>query len=80
MPILEVVLRQLKSAGFEKITISVNHKAHLIQTFFNNGSQLGLDLSYCEEDEPLYGLSGVDSGRRTRTVRRFRDVDVVASF
>lgn len=57
MPILEVVLRQLKSAGFEKITISVNHKAHLIQTFFNNGSQLGLDLSYCEEDEPL-GTAG----------------------
>jgi NDP-sugar pyrophosphorylase family protein len=57
MPILEVVLRQLKSAGFEKITLSVNHKAHLIQTFFNNGSQLGLDLSYCEEDEPL-GTAG----------------------
>jgi len=57
MPILEVVLRQLKSAGFEKITLSVNHKAHLIQTFFNNGSQLGLDLSYCMEDEPL-GTAG----------------------
>ncbi len=57
MPILEVVLRQLKSAGFEKITISVNHKAHLIQTFFNNGSKLGLDLSYCEEDDPL-GTAG----------------------
>ena len=57
MPILEVVLRQLKSAGFEKITLSVNHKAHLIQTFFNNGSQLGLDLSYCIENEPL-GTAG----------------------
>ena len=34
MPILEVVLRQLKYHGFKKITISVNHLADLIQTFF----------------------------------------------
>ena len=57
MPILEVVLRQLKSSGFEKITLSVNHKAFLIQTFFGNGSQLGLNLSYCIEDTPL-GTAG----------------------
>lgn len=53
MPILEVVLRQLKTFGFEKITLSVNHLADLIQTFFGDGSQLGLDISYCMEDKPL---------------------------
>lgn len=57
MPILEVVLRQLKCYGFEKITISVNHLADLIQTFFGNGSGLGLDISYCIEDKPL-GTAG----------------------
>ena len=57
MPILEVVLRQLKSFGFEKITLSVNHLADLIQTFFGDGSQLGLDISYCVEDTPL-GTAG----------------------
>jgi len=57
MPILEVVLRQLKSFGFEKITLSVNHLADLIQTFFSDGSQLGLDITYCMEDEPL-GTAG----------------------
>jgi NDP-mannose synthase len=57
MPILEVVLRQLKFFGFEKITISVNHLADLIQTFFGNGSKLGLDISYCMEDKPL-GTAG----------------------
>lgn len=57
MPILEVVLRQLKSYGFNKITISVNHLAELIQTFFGDGSQLGLDISYCVEDKPL-GTAG----------------------
>ncbi len=53
MPILEVVLRQLKLYGFEKITISVSHLADLIRTFFGDGSQLGLDISYCMEDKPL---------------------------
>jgi NDP-sugar pyrophosphorylase family protein len=57
MPILEVVLRQLKYFGFRKITISVNHLADLIQTFFGNGSKLGLDITYCMEDVPL-GTAG----------------------
>jgi len=57
MPILEIVLRQLKSSGFEKITLSVNHKADLIKTFFGDGSQLGLDIDYCVEDKPL-GTAG----------------------
>lgn len=57
MPILEVVLRQLKFFGFEKITISVNHLADLIQTFFGDGKKLGLDISYCVEDAPL-GTAG----------------------
>ena len=57
MPILEVVLRQLKSFGFRKITISVNHLADLIQTFFRDGQTLGLDISYCIEDKPL-GTAG----------------------
>ena len=57
MPILEVVLRQLKYFGFRKITLSVNHLAELIQTFFGNGKRLGLDISYCMEDTPL-GTAG----------------------
>jgi NDP-sugar pyrophosphorylase family protein len=57
MPVLEVLLRQLKSFGFEKITISVSHLANLIQSFFNDGFQLGLDLNYCVEDKPL-GTAG----------------------
>jgi len=57
MPILEVVLRQLKFYGFRKITISVNHLADLIKTFFGDGRKLGLDIAYCMEDTPL-GTAG----------------------
>jgi len=57
MPILEIVLRQLKSLGFRKITLAVNHLANLIQTFFGNGSKHALEISYCMEDKPL-GTAG----------------------
>ncbi len=57
MPILEVVLRQLKFFGFKHITLSVNHMAKLIQTFFGNGERFGLDICYCMEDSPL-GTAG----------------------
>lgn len=57
MPILEVVLRQLATFGFEHVTIAVNHLAELIRTFFGDGRQLGLTISYCVEDEPL-GTAG----------------------
>jgi NDP-sugar pyrophosphorylase family protein len=53
MPILEIVLRQLREYGFERITISVGHLAELIMAFFGNGEKLGLDICYAIEDQPL---------------------------
>ncbi|MHC4545793.1 MAG: sugar phosphate nucleotidyltransferase [Planctomycetota bacterium] len=41
MSILEVVLRQLKSFGFQKITLSVNHLADLIRAFFRRRFPVG---------------------------------------
>ncbi len=57
MPILEVVLRQLRSAGFDRVAIAVGHLAGLIQAFFQDGSQLGVDICYSLEPEPL-GTAG----------------------
>ena len=57
MPILEIVLRQLKHHGIRDITIAVGHLAELIQAFFGNGSKFGLNITYCFEDKPL-GTAG----------------------
>jgi NDP-mannose synthase len=57
MPIIEVVLRQLRSYGFRKVTVSVNHLAELIQTFCGDGAKWGLNIEYCTEDQPL-GTAG----------------------
>ncbi|MGE0200282.1 MAG: NDP-sugar synthase [Candidatus Melainabacteria bacterium] len=57
MPVLELVLRQLKMAGFERITLAVGHLAELIEAFFGNGEKLGLTITYAREDQPL-GTAG----------------------
>ena len=51
--ILEIVLMQLKAAGFEHVTLAVSHLAHLIMAFCGDGSKWGLRLDYSVEDTPL---------------------------
>jgi NDP-sugar pyrophosphorylase family protein len=66
MPILEIVLRQLRSHGFADIVIAVGHLGALIRTYFGDGSRLGLRVDYALEEEPLGtagpigGIAGLD--------------------
>ena len=53
MPILEVILRQLKSAGFSRIVLAVNHQANLIKAFFEAGERIGVSIEYSLETQPL---------------------------
>lgn len=57
MPILEVVLRQLRHYGFDRVTLAVSHMARLIQAFFGDGAALGLKIDYSLEDMVL-GTAG----------------------
>lgn len=57
MPILEVLLRQLKQTGIGEVTLAVGHAAGLLRAFFQDGSQLGLRINYSLEDQPL-GTAG----------------------
>ncbi|HYH59245.1 MAG TPA: sugar phosphate nucleotidyltransferase [Thermoleophilaceae bacterium] len=52
-PILDIVVRQLKAAGFERITISTGYLAELIEVFFRDGEKFGIPIDYYREDEPL---------------------------
>lgn len=53
MPILEIIIRQLKMSGFDHITITVNHMAELIVAFFGDGSKWDVKIDYTLEDKPL---------------------------
>jgi NDP-sugar pyrophosphorylase family protein len=57
MPILEVLLRQMKQAGIGEVVLTVGHLAQLLRTFFLDGSQWGLNICYSYEDRPL-GTAG----------------------
>jgi NDP-sugar pyrophosphorylase family protein len=53
MPIMEIVIRQLKAAGFGRVTIAVGHLAELIMAYFGDGSKWGIEIEYSREEEPL---------------------------
>lgn len=52
-PILEIVLRQLKAAGVERVTMAVNHMADILMAFFGDGEKFGIEIAYSVEDKPL---------------------------
>ena len=57
MPILEVMLKQMKRAGVTDVTLTVGHLANLLRTFFMDGGQWGMNISYSYEEKPL-GTAG----------------------
>jgi NDP-sugar pyrophosphorylase family protein len=57
MPILEIVLRQLKGAGFDHVILAVGYMGQMFQAFFRNGVRLGLQIDYSFEEKPL-GTAG----------------------
>jgi NDP-sugar pyrophosphorylase family protein len=52
-PIMEVIIRQLAHFGFDYITITVNHQADLIKSFFGDGSKWNIKIDYSLEDKAL---------------------------
>ena len=52
-PILEIIIRQLKSQGLEDITLAVGYLGNLIESFFGNGERWKVKIDYNYEDKPL---------------------------
>lgn len=68
LPILEIVLRQLKAAGVNEVTLLTGHLAYLLEGYFADGRALGLRIDYVREAEPrgtagpLRDLAGLVDG------------------
>jgi NDP-mannose synthase len=52
-PVIDLVLRQLRGAGFDRVTIATGYLAQLIETFCGDGSAYGLRIDYFREEQPL---------------------------
>ena len=56
-PVMEHVLRLLKRHGFDETVVTVQFLASLIRTYFGDGAEFGMHLSYATEETPL-GTAG----------------------
>jgi len=57
MPIIEIVIRQLKQHGFDDVTLAVGYLAELLMAYCGDGSKFGVNLNYSREEQPL-GTAG----------------------
>jgi len=57
MPVLEIVIKQLRHHGFEDLIVCAGHLAQLIMAFFGDGSRWGVSIEYSVEAKPL-GTAG----------------------
>ncbi len=52
-PIIQYAIENFKKHGIKEIILSIGYKADKIKEYFKDGSNLGVNISYCIEDEPL---------------------------
>jgi NDP-sugar pyrophosphorylase family protein len=52
-PVLDIVIRQLRAAGFGRVTIATGYLAELIEAFFGDGASYGVPIDYFREQQPL---------------------------
>lgn len=52
-PILDIVLRQLRAAGFERVTVATGYMAELIEAVLDHRNTFGMAIDYVRETEPL---------------------------
>jgi mannose-1-phosphate guanylyltransferase/phosphomannomutase len=56
-PMMEHIVRLLRSHGFDDIVVTVAFMANSIRTYFGDGSEFGVSISYATEETPL-GTAG----------------------
>lgn len=52
-PILERIILKAKEQGFENFIICVNYLSHIIQDYFGDGAQFGVNIEYIKEKDRL---------------------------
>lgn len=56
-PLLQHLVEELAAAGIKNIFISVNYLSHIIENYFGDGSEYGVNITYLRETEEL-GTAG----------------------
>ena len=56
-PLLQLIIEQLRAEGFEDIYIATGYKGEMIESYFGDGSNFGVNIYYSREQQPL-GTAG----------------------
>ena len=56
-PILEIIIENFKKEGFNNFFLSVNYKSEIIESYFGDGKELGINIQYIREKERM-GTAG----------------------
>ena len=64
MPVVEVIVRQLRAAGFDRLVLAVGYLPHLFRAFIGDGERFGGPVDFVLEETPLgtAGALGLVSG------------------
>ena len=68
-PILEEIIERLKVFDIDEFIITVGYRAELIETYFRDGSQLGVSIDYVHATQPLGTAGALSLVRRNRELR-----------
>ncbi len=79
-PILEVVIKQLKSYGFSDITLAVGHLGNLIESYFGGGEKLGVGIKYNFEQRPLGTVGALASIKNLNKTFLVLNGDILTTF
>ena len=56
-PMLQHILERAREDGFHRFMLAVNYLGKIIEDYFGNGSNFGVEIEYLREDQPL-GTAG----------------------
>jgi NDP-sugar pyrophosphorylase family protein len=64
MPVVEVIIRQLRAAGFERVILAVGYLPDLFRALIGDGERMGGPIEFVREEIPLgtAGALGLISG------------------
>lgn len=56
-PVLQIIIEHLRSHDIHEIVVALGYLGELIRSYFRDGRQYGVEITYLEEDQPL-GTAG----------------------
>ena len=69
-PILQTIVEKFSDYGYINIVMCVNYKSHIIQDYFGDGSEFGVNIEYILEDQRM-GTAGALSLLKEKPTESF---------